>query len=585
MYQRIIVAVDGSPGAATATDLAATLAGLRGGRVTLVSVVESSPGFVSARGEMLRGASASRARFEDVQRAAILRLRRRGLSVDGLIRDGNAADEIARVVRAVSADLLVLGYSSSSASHALGSTASRLARAVSCAALLTPAQVRVPFSRIVIGFDGSPASVQAVETGTALATAFGARLAVAASRDVDDGAARGPLRSLFGRATAPGTRSRVPLEGDPARGLLHLALDSGSQLLVVGSTGIAHPWSGDLGATVDYLLRAAAVPVLVVRLPTVAETVGHVMRREVHTVAPDTTVRQAATMLLQLGIKSLPVVDPDGRPVGIVTLGDLLRRAGVSLRPSMVGGIGDSDVNEYLQRLTTGDRTCRDVMTSEVVTVHPDVPLVDAIWLVTRHHVKRLPVVDADGHVVGIVSRDDLLRTLAGMSQTGDVAARRAVTGRVAADAMQRDFSTVRATAGADETARAVLASSVGRVAVVDEQDRVVGVVSTHDLVPLAAAHSLRSLLEGIAAGPGPREAFLAAVRQRSAHLCASDLMRRDVVTVLPDSPLDAVLRQMMTRGLTRLLVADRSRHLVGVVDRTDVLRAVGPALSAADPD
>lgn len=584
MYQHIVVGVDGSQGAATAVDLAASIAGLRRGRVTLVSVVESVPRFVSARGEALRGESESRARLEEVQRTAILRLRRRGIVVDGLVREGDATEELARVVRAVAADLVALGCSSAGGSRTLGSTAALLAREAPCAVLLTPAQGGLPPARVVVGYDGSPASLQAIEVAAALATAFGARLVAATSQAADDDGSRSPLAALLGHATSAGTRSKVVLAGDPARGLLALAQSGGMQLLVIGSTGAAHPWSSDLGATADRIIHAAAVPVLVVRLPTVAETVGHVMRREVHTVTPETTVRQAAGMLLELGIKSLPVVAPDGRLLGIVTLGDLLRRAAVALRPSMVEGIPDAEMREYLERLATGDQTCRDVMTSDVVSVDPDAPVTDAISLVTKHHVKRLPVVSTDGRLVGIVSRDDLLRTLAGIAQTGDVALRRAVTGRVAADVMQRGFTTVRVDTGAEETARAVLGSSVGRVAVIDEHDRVVGVISTYDLVPLAAGHSLRKLLEAVANATGPRETFLAALRQRSAHLRASDLMRRSVVTVLPNTPLDEVLRLMMSRRLTRLLVADRSGHLVGVVDRTDVLRAIGPALLAADP-
>jgi CBS domain-containing protein/nucleotide-binding universal stress UspA family protein len=582
VYQRIVVGVDGSRGAALAVDLAASLASLQRGRVTLVSVIESAQRFVSSRSEAARGERDARARLEEEQRSHILRLRRRGISVDGTVRQGDPREELLRVLRALSADLLVIGHSSDKAPGALGSDAARLARDAPCSVLIVPHGAAVPPGRIMVGYDGSPASAHALEIARSLSTAFGARLVIAAA---ETAAAQPSSRSSrLPGASEPGKlASLVPVTGDPAQGLLSAAGRNDAQLIVLGSTGIKHPWGRDLGATVGRVVRGARTPVLVVRLPTMAATVEQLMRREVQVVAADATVRDAATLLLERGIKSLPVVEADGRLVGIVTLGDLLRRAGVSLRPSMVGGIPEGGMRDYLEGLASRDRTCREIMSAQLVTVGPEAPAAEAVALLIRHHVKRLPVVDLEGRLVGIVSRVDLLRGLAGISEHDDVGLRRAITGRVASDVMQTGFSTVAASATIQATAETVLSSSVGRVAVVDEQERLVGVISTRDLLPLVAGHSFRELLDALGPGAGPREAFLSTLGQRSDSPRASDLMRRGVVSIPPDAPLDHVLQEMMSRGLKRLLVADRNHHLVGVVDRADIMRAIGPALSGTE--
>jgi CBS domain-containing protein len=578
MYRRIVVGLDASAPASAAADFAASIAALQQGRVTLVSVVESAPRFVSARGEAARGDRDARARLDEAQRSTILRLRRRGIAVDGLTRVGHPVEEILRVARALSADLVAIGRSSDGTPGVPGSDAARIVRTAPCSVLLAPPGAASAPARMLVGYDGSPASAHALELGAALATAFAARLVVATS----DVAAEQPWSRptpVERRAGAGTRRASTVLHGDPVQALVAEVRRNDTQLLVLGSTGVGHPWSADLGATATRVIRDAPVAVLVVRLPTIAETVGQVMRRDVHSVTPDTTVRETTAMLLEQGIKSLPVVADDGRLLGIVTLGDLLRRAGVTLRPSMVAGIPEGGMAEYLEGLASRDRTVREIMTADPVTVGPDVPAAEALALLAHRHVKRLPIVE-DGRLVGIVSRADLLRALAGVSGRDDVSLRRAMTGRVAADVMQPGSATVQSGAPLGEAARAVLTSEVGRVAVVDDQDRLVGVISTRDLLPLTAGHSLRQLLDAMGPGIGPRDAFLASLGRRADRLLAADLMRHDVVTVAPGTALDEILRLMMSRGLKRLLVVDRGRHILGVVDRADIMRAIGPAVS-----
>lgn len=138
-----------------------------------------------------------------------------------------------------------------------------------------------------------------------------------------------------------------------------------------------------------------------------------VMTRPVHTVPADASVYEAAQVLLNAGISAAPVVDADGKMLGIVSEADLMYRTEIGTVPG----------KSWLQRLLTDDAvTARDyvrahshrvadVMTKNVVTAEERTSLGDIAALMQRHRVKRLPIL-RDGRIVGIVSRGNLLQGL-----------------------------------------------------------------------------------------------------------------------------------------------------------------------------
>jgi CBS domain-containing protein len=142
--------------------------------------------------------------------------------------------------------------------------------------------------------------------------------------------------------------------------------------------------------------------------------VRDVMTKRVVTVGPETPVQQVAQLLLERRISAVPVVDADGRVLGIVSEGDLIGRPeiGPARRRSwwlaLLGGTGESAA-EYVR---THGGHAKDVMTRAVVTVREDAPLGDVARLLEERRIKRVPVVRR-GKLVGIVSRADLLRALA----------------------------------------------------------------------------------------------------------------------------------------------------------------------------
>lgn len=139
-----------------------------------------------------------------------------------------------------------------------------------------------------------------------------------------------------------------------------------------------------------------------------------VMVSPVLTIQPNASVRDVAKILLQHRVSAVPVVDGNGKLVGIVSEGDLLRRV----------ESGTVKQRSWWLRLLAGEETLAaeyaksharkiaDVMTSEVVTASPESPLGDIATLMEKHAIKRVPIV-GNGQLVGIVSRANLIQALA----------------------------------------------------------------------------------------------------------------------------------------------------------------------------
>lgn len=139
-----------------------------------------------------------------------------------------------------------------------------------------------------------------------------------------------------------------------------------------------------------------------------------IMTRSVVSIEPDMPVSHIARLMLSRNISAVPVVDPGGRLVGIVSEGDLMRRPELGTekhRSWWLRVIVEENVlaAEYAK---SHARTARDVMTRDVIAVSEDTPLADIVGLLEKHHIKRVPVV-RNGNVVGIVSRANLLRAFA----------------------------------------------------------------------------------------------------------------------------------------------------------------------------
>ncbi|MFF3734517.1 CBS domain-containing protein [Streptomyces sp. NPDC002476] len=135
-------------------------------------------------------------------------------------------------------------------------------------------------------------------------------------------------------------------------------------------------------------------------------TVGDLMTEEVVSVVSVTPFKEVAKLLAQHDISGLPVLDDEDRVIGVVSESDLLSRQATG--HPVTGDAPDADTRTMVSSGT--EITAAEVMSTPAVTVHAEKTAPDAARLMTRRAVDRLPVVDDEERLVGIVTRRDLLR-------------------------------------------------------------------------------------------------------------------------------------------------------------------------------
>ena len=143
-----------------------------------------------------------------------------------------------------------------------------------------------------------------------------------------------------------------------------------------------------------------------------------IMTRPVITVTPETTVVEAANTMLQRHVSGLPVIDPDGKLVGIISEGDFIRRSEIGTQRKrgrflrFILGPGQA-ATDFVQE---HGRKVAEIMTKTPLTITEDTELEKIVQLMEKNNVKRLPVIRGD-QIVGIVSRANLLQAVASLAR------------------------------------------------------------------------------------------------------------------------------------------------------------------------
>lgn len=297
------------------------------------------------------------------------------------------------------------------------------------------------------------------------------------------------------------------------------------------------------------------------------------------------SVPDLVVLLLQHRRHAIPVLDRDRRVRGIITNRDLTERAGLPLRLELLRALGDPDgpaVAPHLAGLRGDGRTAASIMTPDPVTTGPDVPVATVAKLLLQHRLKRLPVVDSDGHLIGMVSRFDLLKTAANTTIQHDSAMPSAASHgyqppRQLGEAMNRYVPTVAPDTPLPEVLDAVMMTRLHRAVVVDGAGRPVGIVVDTDLLPRITPQArpgvMRRLMQRMRPGtPEEREAWQHLTGER-----AQDVMRpRDKMLILPvDTPLATAVDQALPRKIKLIVVVDAGGQVVGMADRADLLASL----------
>ncbi|WP_329331778.1 CBS domain-containing protein [Streptomyces sp. NBC_00663] len=131
-------------------------------------------------------------------------------------------------------------------------------------------------------------------------------------------------------------------------------------------------------------------------------TVSDVMTHTVVAVGRDASFKEVVGLIDQWKVSALPVLEGEGRVVGVVSEADLLPKEEAKGR--------DEESLDLAERAKAAALTAGELMSTPAVTVHADAAVAEAARIMARRHVKRLPVVDRVGMLQGVVSRGDLLK-------------------------------------------------------------------------------------------------------------------------------------------------------------------------------
>ncbi len=139
--------------------------------------------------------------------------------------------------------------------------------------------------------------------------------------------------------------------------------------------------------------------------------VKDVMMKTVITVKRDADLHEAARLLSERGISGMPVVDDNNRVIGVISEADLLTLAGMK-REHTFKDILRTILGEPLPARVSGGNRVEDVMSFPPITSRADDSVADVAKILDERRIKRLPVVDDQGKLLGIISRADIVRAI-----------------------------------------------------------------------------------------------------------------------------------------------------------------------------
>jgi len=293
--------------------------------------------------------------------------------------------------------------------------------------------------------------------------------------------------------------------------------------------------------------------------------VSEVMTHEVVSLSPDMPVHLAWKCMLANGLKAMPVVEKAGKVVGILTDEDLLVRAGLQQRLSVAIRMDATEIEEEMRSMERNPLKVQDIMTKPVIVGLENETLGVATSRMVKAGLKRLPVVDDKGKLVGVLSRLDILRQVANLAQTAPVVQMPRGAVCVVKDVMSSNIPMISQDDDLSTIVEKFAKSSQHRLIVVNEKGEAIGLISDSDVVTRIQPVRRRSILDALR-NPGKR---------LSGKESAFDLMSPGVLSIPPDMNIVEAVRIMISNARKWMVVVDENGKPSGLVDRQILLEAV----------
>lgn len=583
MFKRILVAYDGSEGAQAALKFGIALAKQAGAELSSISVEEHLPRYAATISEVEGAREQIDEHFRALTKQARDAAGLQGVELETAVRQGHELASILDFARERRSDLLVLGSLGHSRvlARLIGSTSLSLLREASSSVLLVRSRRREDgldaIRRILVGLDGSPLGRLAFRAAVEVATLCGASVTGVTVCEVSPlsraGSSEWPAVARLKAAAEEHARAAgVPFEhvtrtGHAAEVLRAQARDAMADLIVVGATGLEHPWSATIGGTANRVASETSCSVLIARSPQALGHVEDIMVRAVSSVTIDAPLPEVVELLVRRDVKALPVLDARRHVAGIITGGDLLSRSDMDLRLSINQELDAGMLRERLRTLGQSSKSARDVMSRHVHTVETGTDLATAIRLMAEYDVKRLPVVNQNKELVGIVSRADVLRAIAALPEPPEgVEHELGAAGRTVAAAVITDVPVVSVEDPAEDVFERVLASPLRRAVVTTAEGTVLGLITDRDLLARSSPERRPWIIRMLRGGAETQAEHVGGLK-------AADLMAPSLITVRPDDSLVHAIRLMMHHKVKRLVVVDDDGRLRGLVARRGILK------------
>jgi CBS-domain-containing membrane protein len=295
--------------------------------------------------------------------------------------------------------------------------------------------------------------------------------------------------------------------------------------------------------------------------------VSEIMTRDVTSVNADTPAIEIVKLLLgETLFKAVPVVDDKNHVIGIITYGDLLRKAGMPSRLSVGERFSEADLHEYLSKVRS-EKTASEIMTIPVLTAQKDEAVGHVVNRMVERGLKRVPVVDDKDRLVGMLSRLDVLRAIAGNGPQAPEHAPPPRAGRTVGDLMTPDVPIVYTSDDLVDVLDKVLKADIKRVVVLDEEGRPVGIITDGDLVTRVGPVERRNVLAALAAR-------VVGADMRRFNITAQQLMSENILSAPPSATIPEAISLMLREGRRRLVVVDEHGRPIGIVDRQTLMAA-----------
>jgi CBS domain-containing protein len=266
--------------------------------------------------------------------------------------------------------------------------------------------------------------------------------------------------------------------------------------------------------------------------------------------------------------------------IEVVDSAEKIQQALETISPMVREGLitlEDVEVLSYTHRFLRplpADRHVREIMTKDPVTVRADQPLIEAWQIMLDQNIKALPVVDAGGHVIGLLTHEDLLdraglNARLAVAQKLDEESLQAEmdilrqSGKQVGDVMSQPAITIHQDEPVGLAAERLVKQGITRMPVVDEKGNLVGMVSRLDVL---------RLVMDIPEKEHPQ------AQTRAAGRLAGEVMSKEVPFVRENTDLAGIIASFLSSGEHRVIVVNDADQPVGLISDSDVVGRIQPA-------